>query len=294
MSQLKQTLQQIKPIFFLLYLSATGFLCISAVENYLHESFSWMAGATFMGIVFSVYAMNRYTDMREDFTTDINRALFFSKTRSIFKLSVAAMIISLVALLVNGKLNFFYLLLASVGTLYSFYLIPWYKKDQGLVFLRIKEILFLKNFTVAFLWGSSIFAIPLIHAQSDMTGKNILYILAASFFLSTLNNTLFDDIRDEAGDRLAAIKTVPTVFGLKNSCRFLYGTNVIWLIALPIFFTLNIIDLKHLLFLGAMGIYPFFYLVAYQKQWLSQASLDFLAEADLLLFAGGLYALALL
>ncbi len=294
MFPLKHMLNQIKPLFFLLYLSAMGLFCVFAVERYMNEPFSWMAGGTFMLIVFSVYAMNRYTDMREDFTTDIKRALFFSKTRYIFKISVGAMGLSLVLLLLAGKLNFFYLLLASVGTLYSFYLIPWYQRGKGLVFLRIKNILFLKNFTVAFLWGSAIFAIPMIHASRYESGTTVLYILALSFFLSTLNNTLFDDIRDEIGDRMAEIKTVPTVFGLKNSYRFLYSINLLWLGCIPVLLFLKIIDIKHAIFLCGMGGYPFIYLIAHQKEKLTQATLDFLAEADLLIYAGGLFALSFL
>ena len=77
---------------------------------------------------------------------------------------------------------------------------------------------FVKNLAVSFLWGACVFVVPILYSPIPVIQSSCMMLLPGiGLFLSTLNNTLFDDILDEDGDRVAGIRTLPTVWGARNS-----------------------------------------------------------------------------
>ena len=148
-----------RPLIIVLYLSIMGMACTSAVMFYMGMTPDLLIGLIFMGFVFFIYMINRFSDIQEDFANDIKKVLFFTNHKILFKIGIAVIILAGVGLATVNKLNLFHIILISTGILYSYRFIPWYKRGRGILYYRIKDLPFLKNLIVALLWGTSIFII---------------------------------------------------------------------------------------------------------------------------------------
>lgn len=292
-STLASILLEMKPAFILLYLSSMGFLCILAAQKYMGVKVEPVNCLSFMGIIFGVYTLNRFTDTAEDFTNDLGRLLFFQRQKAFLYLACASLAASLGFLAFKDKLNWMHFLLLGMGFAYSYRLVPWYARGTGFRLLRIKEMTFLKNLAVSFLWGASVFIVPILYSAPVLNHRGMIWLLACALFLSTLNNTLFDDILDEAGDRVAGIKTLPTVWGAGKSQLMLMALDVLWLLGVTGLYLAGNIDQSHAAFLAFMALYPFVYMSLNAQGALSKGWVDFLSETDLLLFSVGLLLLSL-
>jgi len=288
MHALKLKIAEMKPAFPLVYLSTAGFLCIFAVQRYLGLPFDAASSLSFMGIIFGVYTLNRFTDAVEDFANDLGRFLFFQRKRTFFYLGILALAASVGTLVAERKLNGMHLLLLTMGPGYSYRLIPWYSPAGGFRLVRIKEMIFLKNLSVSLLWGASVFLVPILGSGRGIAEAFPIWMLAAGFFLSTLNNTLFDDILDEPGDRAAGIKTLPTTWGPKRSHFFLMALDAAWIALIAVLMAQGRLDGTHGAFLAFLGLYPFLYLSLNLAGGARKNAAGWLAEADLLFFAFGM------
>lgn len=293
METLKLRMAELKPVLILLYLSFMGCLSVFAVQMYLGLSFQPLICLCSMGIIFGIYTSNRFTDTEEDFTNDIQKALFFQHKRIYYALAIAALAMSLGILLVQGKLNWLHFLLIGMGFCYSYRLVPWYSPARGFRMVRIKELTFVKNLAVSFLWGGSIFLVPILYSSARIAAPITVIHLVAGMFLSTLNNTLFDDILDEDGDRVAGIKTLPTTWGSRNSLLLLWILDACWLAWIAVYCSLGKLDLPHTAFLAFLGLYPIAYMGLSRLGKAPKAWIDFLMESDLLCFSLGLMLLSL-
>jgi 4-hydroxybenzoate polyprenyltransferase len=291
MHALKARILEMKPAFILVYLSAMGFLSVYAVERYLRVPFEPFSCLSFMGIIFGVYTLNRFTDTTEDFTNDIGRLLFFQRKKAFLFIASASLAGSIGFLVYAQKLNWMHFLLLTMGFAYSYRLVPWYSRAQGFRLLRIKEMTFVKNLAVSFLWGASVFVVPILYSGAAYDAYAI-WLLAAGLFISTLNNTLFDDILDEAGDRVAGIKTLPTVWGGRQSQNLLMGLDLAWLAAVAALTAAGRIDAAHGAFLAFLGLYPFLYIGLHRFAKAPKGLVDYLSETDLLFFALGILLLS--
>jgi 4-hydroxybenzoate polyprenyltransferase len=287
MRSLKSRIIEIKPALTLVYLSAMGFLSFFSVERYLGTAFQPFGCLSFMGIIFGIYTLNRFTDTTEDFTNDIGRMLFFHRKKTFLILAGASLTSSLGFLAVTHKLNWMHVLLLAMGSAYSYRVIPWYSPAAGFRLMRIKEMTFLKNLSVSFLWGASLFVLPILQSGAAYDAVTI-WLLALGLFISTLNNTLFDDILDEEGDRVAGIKTLPTTWGGRNSQIMLMSLDAAWLAAVTALRYTGSIDSAHAAFLAFLGLYPFVYMGLQMGGKGSRELVDYVSESDLLFFALGM------
>ncbi len=292
MHSIKAHMRELKAPFVLIYLSLMGFLCIYSVQRYLHLRFEPMSCLSFMGIIFGVYTLNRFTDTAEDFTNDIGRLLFFQRKRSFLAIAILSLAASMGFLLWAEKLNWMHCLLLAMGFAYSYRVVPWFDRASGFQLLRIKEMTFLKNLSVSFLWGAAVFVVPIAYSGIVAFDHKMVWLLASGLFVSTFNNTLFDDILDEAGDRVAGIKTLPTTWGVRRSEFMLMALDLVWLGAVAALYSARHVDGAHALFLAFLGIYPFFYLVPHLRTKTNKGWIDLLAETDLLFFAVGMLLLS--
>ncbi|MDB5050315.1 MAG: UbiA prenyltransferase [Fibrobacteres bacterium] len=292
MNSLQSRIRELKPAAILLYLSLMGFLSIFSVQKYLGLGFEPLNCLSFMGIIFGVYTLNRFTDTTEDFTNDIGRLLFFQRKRAFLFLAEASLAASIGILLYVGKLNWMHFLLLAMGFGYSYRLVPWYSRTRGFRMLRIKEMTFVKNLAVSFLWSSSVFVVPVLYSGAAGFDRVMVWLLAGGLFISTFNNTLFDDIMDEPGDRVAGIKTLPTLWGGRKSIALLMTVDVAWLLAVAALRLAGRIDSGHAAFLAFLGFYPFLYLGLYSRKTVPSAWIDILSETDLLFFALGMLMLS--
>jgi 4-hydroxybenzoate polyprenyltransferase len=308
MESLKSKVLALKPVLILFYLSFMGCLSVFAVQMYLGMGFQPLICLCSMGIIFGIYTSNRFTDAAEDFTNDIQKALFFQSRRIWYALAIGALVVSMGILLAQEKLNWLHFLLLGMGFCYSYRLIPWYSPGRGMRLIRIKEMTFVKNLAVSFLWGGSVFMVPILYGTSGTSVSDglgapggsaaftelfVLIHLGLGLFLSTLNNTLFDDILDEGGDRVAGIKTLPTTWGSRNSLRLLWTLDVAWMLWISLCLAFAKLDALHAAFLIFLGAFPIAYMGLSRLGKAPKAWIDFLMESDLLYFSVGLMLLSL-
>lgn len=292
MGTIKAKLEEMKPALALFYLSFMGCFCVLSVQMYLGIGFDPVICLVFMAFIFGIYTYNRFTDLEEDFTNDIARVLFFQKKRAYFGMAVTALLGSFAFLLASGKLTLLHFLLLSVGIGYSRRLIPWWSPASGFRLLRIKELTLVKNLAVSFLWGACVFLVPIQYSAVPAAHLEFAPWLGIGLILSTLNNTLFDDILDEAGDRVAGIRTLPTVWGSRGSYALLWLLDGVWLATVAVLMAGGLLDSGHAAFLALLALYPVAYMVLHLTGKSPKFLTNFLAESDLLLFGAGMMLLA--
>jgi len=179
--------------------------------------------ATFL-ITFSIYGLNKLTDLKEDAINAPERAKLIKKIEPVFKFSLIFSFI--LSLLLGFSVNVLTLpiLLFPLfsGTLYSV------KFTKNLP--RLKDILGVKSITIALAWAVGSTFLPAI----CLLEKEILQILLIFyfFFLKSFTNAVLFDIRDIEGDRMSGVRTIPVVFGrqkTKNLLLVLNSTLIPWL-----------------------------------------------------------------
>jgi 4-hydroxybenzoate polyprenyltransferase len=279
-----------RPLAGLLYLSLSAAAVVLAAMAYLRLPFSLLTCLLSAAVVFGVYALNRFTDLREDFINDSHRSVFFARNQHLLAVVYVILGAVTVALTVFGWLNAYFVGLLSVGVLYSCRLVPWYSPKSGWTMTRLKELPLVKNVLVAALWGASVFAVPLLTCAPGVVLPDLTIpaVLAAALTLSTLNNTVFCDLLDIEGDRVAGNRTLPVVAGRTATLRMLWWVNFAWVTTAGALALRGILPATHVVFLSILAVYPLSYILPYLRSRLRRQALESLCEADLLLFAVGL------
>ena len=172
--------------------------------------------ATFL-IIFSIYGINKLTDIKEDAINAPKRAELIKKIEPVFKFSlVFSFILSLLlGFLVNVLTLPVLLFPLFSGTLYSI------KFSKNLP--RLKDICGVKNISIALTWAVGSTFLPAI-CLSEKEFMQIILIFYFFFFKSLINAVLFD-IRDIEGDRISGVRTIPVVFGRHRTQKLLLILN---------------------------------------------------------------------
>lgn len=278
----------------LLYLAVMGTACAYAAALYMGLSPGYTLGLVCAAVIFAVYGLNRFTDITEDFANDTGKMMFFAARRGIMAMAVLALCGAIVLLAVLERLNVYYSIVVSLGIAYSFRLIPWYRRGEGVVFLRLKEIPLVKNLVVSMLWGVSVFAVPLVFARGRFVPAELapVAVLIAALVVSTLNSTVFCDILDRTGDLLARNRTLPVLLGNAGTARLLLAVDLGWLAVVLLLTVTSAVGAAQCGLLAAMALYPLTYLAAYRWGRLRRRVVRLMAEGDLFVFAGGMLLLA--
>jgi 4-hydroxybenzoate polyprenyltransferase len=288
MQNLKSRFTDLKPALILLYLSSTGFLGIFSVQHYLKLKFDPIICLCFMGLIFGIYTFNRFTDAQEDFANDIGKFIFFQRQKSFFVLAMLSVAVTLGTLTYIEKLNWWHIGLLLTGFGYSYRAIPWFTFKYGFRLVRLKEIVFVKNLLVSFWWPASLLAIPIYYSDQVINNAAPISLIATALFIAILNNTLFHDIMDEMGDRVAGIRTLPTVLGSRASYVFLWVIDSIWILFILSLYILGKLNGPHTLFLIFLTLYPACYLALFAAGKTSRTTMEFLTESDVIFFSLGL------
>ena len=186
-----------------------GFVLLGAAAN-LHACLS-----VFL-TVFSVYSLNKLTDIKEDAINFPERLGFLAgRTRLVlvYSLGAYALAVLLVALEKPVAIPIIFIPLIA-NALYSSRLIP------GLP--RLKDIPFMKNLVVAISWALVCVLIPA--AYSERLDAKVLLIICFMALKSIINTVLYD-VRDVAGDKENGIITVPILLGLEKTSLILLAVN---------------------------------------------------------------------
>lgn len=294
MQFIQARISEFRPLILISYLASAALLNVLAVQHYLDLPMNIWAGVILTIIVFSIYTLNRFTDLREDFANDVSKAVFFDKWKVLFKISLFGLAAAFAWLVVIGKLNLFYVSILFLGFLYSYKLIPWYDGREGWHYVRLKDILFMKNFSVSAIWAFSVFMVPLIHAPKAVHGSIDFMALGVLFFIMVFINTVFCDYRDIKGDAAAGVKTLPVAMGYRGSYAVLGCLSIIWMSLIVWLFIAGSLNARHLGFhIFICLAYPIAYGLAFHKRILPQPILDFVNESIFLIFAAGVVYLCL-
>jgi 4-hydroxybenzoate polyprenyltransferase len=166
-------------------------------------------------ITSGIYLINRFTD-EEDCYNYPDQKFYFQRRSNYQAIAIFLIAFSVLVLAVTGRLVPWHVYLIMGGVLYSISVIPILKNDS-LHFIRLKDILFVKNLVVSIFWGMSSFVIAGGQIGAIKPDNRWdLFILIAAFCLTTLINTVSCDVRDSKGDGQAGVKTLATCLG-KNA-----------------------------------------------------------------------------
>lgn len=245
---------------------------------------------TWWCIVFSVYGINRYTDI-EDYLNDSAKRDFFIGRKKYLFFSVAILAGSVLWLLATGSLTLYHTLCIYAGIAYSVPLFPWVTKKLQLRWFRLKEIPFVKSLLVSFIIGTSFFALYFMDRNIAVSKLELTALMIGSI-LSMFINTVFCDIRDIVGDKAAGIKTIPVLLSSKKTIMYcLVVPSAVWFVFLIVFYSLSLISVSLLVFLVAVELYPVLYMGLYFKKMLPDRITFLIADSCVLVFALGLIVL---
>jgi 4-hydroxybenzoate polyprenyltransferase len=257
---LKAAIRMLGPIAWLAL--AAGLQMLGALLYFKAPADAILVG-TYFCIAFSIYLFNRFTD-HEDSYNYPDQKMYFQKRAALKAIPVMLISLSILILALTNRLVLWHAILIVGGILYSASIIPFFRK-RSFTFIRLKDIVFIKNAVVGMLWGVTPFAIAVQFKTSEFSVSNDLFIIIFAFCITTFINTTSCDVRDIKGDRHAGVKTLATIFGAKSIGFFLiclglgaslfvginffkgmytqtptilFFTTIIWtgIVALPIYF----------------------------------------------------------
>jgi 4-hydroxybenzoate polyprenyltransferase len=224
---LKGTVNRIVNLYDLLIFSS-AFLGIAGIAmiyiSCVLQGIQWSLPAFIIMFLtpFSVYNLNKKTDQDEDVVNRQDRYVFTKRhEKSLFALAWIAYLCAFLTAVPFGIPSVLVVSIPLVsGIVYS---MRWLPRPSP--YRRLKEVPVMKNLIVASAWSSIIAFLPvyLAHGVPDMkTG------LAWAFFFSPVFiGSIIPDIRDQEGDALAGIKTIPVILGARNTGRILASMNIL-------------------------------------------------------------------
>jgi 4-hydroxybenzoate polyprenyltransferase len=180
---------------------------------------------TYFIITFGIYLLNRFTDSEDSFNCPEQRIFFQQKSKLII-VPIFFIAISIILLTATDRLVFWHIILIVLGVLYSVNLIPMVH-NNSMRFVRLKDLLFIKNISVSLLWGITPFVIAASQKSPVFPTLGDLLVVVSAFCLTTLINTVSCDVRDTDGDRHAGVLTLATRFGEKRTGALLSSLGIL-------------------------------------------------------------------
>jgi len=176
-------------------------------------------------MTFSVYSLNKLTDLDEDGINMPERVVFISRRkRLVLCYSIAAYVLCVaIALLRNPAVVPLVFVPIVANAAYSTRLIP------GLP--RLKDIPVMKNVTVAVSWAVVCTLIP--GMQMEPTKIGLIAIIMYFMMVRDFTATVLYDIRDVEGDRRSAVRILPVILGPSYTSKILFILNSTLLPLLP-------------------------------------------------------------
>jgi hypothetical protein len=186
------------------------------------------------------------------------------------------------------KLPFSPLLSAiSMGLVFTVYTITTFSEGQRRSVDTI-DVPLLKNLLISLLWGISIFAGPVMQANSNALNTLRIAILAGSIAVSMLNAKIFKDIIDRIDDQPEKASLLHSTRKIEKTWAVLGMVDTLWLFAISVLYICSALDARHCLFLMTIAFYPLVYVIVFYSRTTSRHLIDFLCGSDMLLFAAGL------
>jgi len=172
-------------------------------------------------LTFTVYNLNKLTDIKEDSVNVPERAGFIEKNKhSVIRAAIVSYIAALsISFLQNPFAILIILFPFCIGIVYSIKISNF----------RLKDITGIKNIVIALSWSVAGTFLPLAVSFCDCILISLIFYF---FFTKLFINTVIFDVRDIEGDGMSGVKTIPVVFGrqkTKNLLLVLNSTLIPWL-----------------------------------------------------------------
>lgn len=177
---------------------------------------------------YAIYSLDRAADAAADGRTHPERARFARRNaRLMAGTALGAYAAALALAASRGAMAFGAALLPIAALLvYSFPFVPA-AMARRVGFRRLKEVLVVKNVVVA----GTLSATPtLLVATAPGVGASArgpLVAMAIFLFGRWMINSIVFDVRDEAGDRVNGVRTVPVALGGARTLRLLHAANAL-------------------------------------------------------------------
>jgi len=280
-----------KHLGYLFYLSLCGALTVLGAQRFAGTPVLFWPVFPSFAVIFAIYTINRYSDAEEDRINNPSALDYFSRNKGILYASVIMLAITYALLWEFGQLAAQYIILLCAGMAYSWRIIPLPKSWKRWRLTRIKDMPAMKNITVALLWGTSIFIVPLSAHHYNPWNDPRLVSMMLAFSISTWSNAFFNDILDRDGDAASGNSTIAVMLGIPHSLHLIAWLNEIWLLISLFLFWQNIINPANLIFITLLIAIPIIAILCLSRRWMSESRLRVLSEADLPVMASGLFLL---
>ena len=182
-------------------------------------------------VSFSVYTLDKIADLDKDVASMPTRARFLEGKKDLaIAYSALAYLLSIIIVFLGRPISSSLLLVPMAANIvYGTRLIPGVP--------RLKDIPVMKNAIVALSWAIVTVLIPVTYQSLPSLGPthSLVFVVIYFMFIKTFIDTVLYDIRDEAGDRINNVRTIPVLIGLENTTKVLLILNSTLLLGLPWF-----------------------------------------------------------
>ena len=182
-------------------------------------------------VSFSVYTLDKIADLDKDVASMPTRARFLEGKKDLaIAYSALAYLLSIIIVFLGRPISSSLLLVPMAANIvYGTRLIPGVP--------RLKDIPVMKNAIVALSWAIVTVLIPVTYQSLPSLGPihSLVFVVIYFMFIKTFIDTVLYDIRDEAGDRINNVRTIPVIIGLENTTKVLLILNSTLLLGLPWF-----------------------------------------------------------
>lgn len=182
-------------------------------------------------VSFSVYTLDKVADLDKDVASMPTRARFLEGKKDLaIAYSALAYLLSIIIVFLGRPISSSLLLVPMAANIvYGTRLIPGVP--------RLKDIPVMKNAIVALSWAIVTVLIPVTYQSLPSLGPihSLVFVVIYFMFIKTFIDTVLYDIRDEAGDRINSVRTIPVLIGLENTTKVLLILNSTLLLGLPWF-----------------------------------------------------------
>lgn len=207
-------------------------------------------------VSFSVYTLDKIADLDKDVASMPTRARFLEGKKDLaIAYSALAYLLSIIIVFLGRPISSSLLLVPMAANIvYGTRLIPGVP--------RLKDIPVMKNAIVALSWAIVTVLIPVTYQSLPSLGPthSLVFVVIYFMFIKTFIDTVLYDIRDEAGDRINNVRTIPVLIGLENTTKVLLILNSTLLLGLPWFEGLT----RHLVL--SLVIYGYAYILYFRER----------------------------
>ncbi|SEK33655.1 4-hydroxybenzoate polyprenyltransferase [Haloferax larsenii] len=174
-------------------------------------------------VTFAVYVGDRIADADTDAATNPERTAFIKRYERVLQHAVSLSYGLAIALAVLGGPVALAITLLP-GVFWILYASEWLPSVTS-HFRRLKDVLLVNSFVVAFAWALTLTVLPLAFADAPFTPAAA--VMFVYFFLGIFVNVEIPNVRDAAGDSEIGVETLPVVLGVHRTRHVLLGVDAL-------------------------------------------------------------------